>query len=319
VNVPATVKLRSAKSHQGKSPSAKLPQVTLPDGRVIAHMNASETWLIHDEIFGEKIYEQHGVALRNNATVIDIGSNIGLFLLYATDRYERLKYFCFEPIPDTFAVLSHNRTLIRDAGHQVVLNNQGVWKEKSTAVFRHLPRFSCSSTMCPDDSDEQQQRALDFTLNAFDQHPNRFLSTTLGCLPNFVRVAIAKRLMKHHGKQQTIQCELTSIGDLLRDHQIDHVDYLKLDAEGAEIDILEAVSDEDWTKIQQIVVETHRGDDAMRRVEQILHDHGFETATGFSQSSPADKMVYGVRGNGDGPAAGSESKAVNAVSTSDVV
>jgi FkbM family methyltransferase len=272
-----------------------IPKTTLPDGRVIAHMNASETWLIHDEIFREKIYDQLNVNLSDDATVVDIGSNIGLFLLYATDHYQRLNYFCFEPIPDTFRVLSHNRQLIRDAGHRVTLNNQGVWKKKSTAIFRHLPRFSCSSTMCPDDSEEQSQRALDFTLNAFDQHPSRLLAGLLKCLPNFVRVLIAKLLMKHHAKHQTIECELTSISDILRDHQLDQVDYLKVDAEGAEIEILEAVSEDDWKKIKQIVVETHRGDESMQHVEAILRKHGFETSTGFSQSSPADKMVYGTR------------------------
>ena len=274
----------------------ELPQTTLPNGREIAHMNASETWLIYDEIFREKIYDQPNVHLHDDATVIDIGSNIGLFLLYATDNYERLNYFCFEPIPETFRVLTHNRQLIRQAEHQVTLTNKGVWKEKSVAEFRHLPRFSCSSTMCPDDSEEQQQRAIDFTLNAFDQHPNRLLAKFLGFLPSVVRVATAKVLMKHHGRHETVRCELTSIDDILAEHAIDHVDYLKVDAEGAEIEILEAVSQENWLRIQQIVVETHRGDEAMNRVEEILRNQGFETSIGFTQSSPADKMVYGFRG-----------------------
>lgn len=258
-------------------------------------MNQSETWLIYDEIFVEKIYDQGGVHLHDDATVIDIGSNIGLFLLYVTDNHSRLKVYCFEPIPDTFEVLRHNRQRVRDAGHQITLTNRGVWKERSTAVFRHLPRFSCSSTMCPDDSDEQHQRALDFTLNAFDQHPNPMVSKGLGLLPKFAQVSIAKFLMRYHAKSKTIECELVSVGDILKDHSIDRVDYLKLDAEGAEIEILEAISVADWLKIQQIVVETHRGDDSMNRVEGILKDQGFETETGFSQSSPADKMVYGRR------------------------
>ncbi len=288
----------TAATHDSPQPAtshSELPQTTLPNGRTIAHMNASETWLIYDEIFREKIYDQLNVHLHDGATVIDIGSNIGLFLLYATDHYERLNYFCFEPIPETFRVLQHNRQLIRPAEHRVTLTNQGVWKEKSVNEFRHLPRFSCSSTMCPDDSDEQKQRAIDFTLNAFDQHPNRMLAKFLGCLPHFVRVAVAKVLIKHHGRHETVRCELTSIGDILNDHSIGHVDYLKVDAEGAEIEILEAVSQEDWLRVRQVVVETHRGDDAMRHIEQILKNQGFETATGFSQSSPADKMVYGFR------------------------
>lgn len=289
----------TAPPHDSSRPYAasqtELPTTTLPNGRTIAQMNGAETWLIYDEIFREKIYDHLHVHLHDDATVIDIGSNIGLFLIYATDHYERLNYFCFEPIPDTFQVLQHNRQLIRQADHRVTLTNQGVWKEKGTAEFRHLPRFSCSSTMCPDDSNEQHQRAIDFTLNVFDQHPNRVLAKCLGFLPHFARVAIAKSLMKHHGRHETVRCQLTSISDILRDHSIDYVDYLKVDAEGAEIEILEAISGDDWLRIKQVVVETHRGDEAMNRVQQILHAQGFETYSGYSQSSPADKMVYGFR------------------------
>lgn len=295
MNAPASTALPQGLAPSAAASQSRLPKTTLPDGRTIAHMNASETWLIYDEIFREKIYDQPRVHLHDGATVIDIGSNIGLFLIYATDHYDRLNYFCFEPIPDTFQVLKHNREWIRQADHRVTLMNQGVWKEKDTAEFRHLPRFSCSSTMCPDDSDEQYQRAIDFTLNVFDQHPNRVLATLLGYLPHFARVAIAKVIMKHHGRHQTIRCELTSIGDILKDHSINEVDYLKVDAEGAEIEILNAVSRDDWLRIKQVVVETHRGNDAMNQVEQILRNQGFETSTGYSQSSPADKMVYGFR------------------------
>lgn len=272
-----------------------LPTTRLPDGRTIAHMNPTETWLIHDEIFGEEIYNRGGVALHDGATVVDIGGNIGLFLLWATDRYKDLTIHTFEPIPETFEVLSSNRERVREAGHRITLHNQGVWKETAEATFRHLPKFSCSSTMCPDDSPEQQARALEFTLNAFDQHPSRILRTFLKCLPSPVRRGIARMLIRHNGRHREVRCQLISFTDLVRECELQRIDYLKLDAEGAEIEILEAISDEDWERIRQISVETHRGDESMRAVESILQSRGFMTETSFSQSSPADKMVYGTR------------------------
>ena len=276
------------------STSAELPTTALPDGRRIALMNSGETWLIYDEIFGERIYDRCDVQLHDGATVVDIGANIGLFLLFATDNHQGLKVYGYEPIPQTFEVLQHNRKLITDSSHKITLTNAGVWKEKTTAVFRHLPRFSCSSTMCPDDSSEQQQRALDFTLNAFDQHPNRFLATTLGILPGFARRFIAGFLIRYHAKNVEVECQLTTIADIFADNQLDTIDYLKLDAEGAEIEILESISDDHWSRIRRIVVETHRGDDSMESVESILQRNGFETQVSHSQSSPADQMVYGV-------------------------
>ena len=273
----------------------RLATTQLPDGRTIAHMNPTETWLIHDEIFGEEIYNRGGASLHDGATVVDIGGNIGLFLLWATDRHRDLTIHTFEPIPETFEVLSSNRDRVRDAGHRITLHNQGVWKETTEATFRHLPRFSCSSTMCPDDSPEQQARALEFTLNAFEQHPSKLLRTFLSCLPSPIRHGIAKWLIRRNGRHREVRCQLISFTDLIRQCELDRIDYLKLDAEGAEIEILESISEDDWPRIRQISVETHRGEESMRAVESILRSNGFATQTSFSQSSPADKMVYGTR------------------------
>lgn len=269
-------------------------QTRLPDGRIISHMNASETWLIYDEIFKERIYDRGGVTLHDDATIIDIGGNIGLFLLYATDRYQGLKIFSFEPIPQTFQVLSENQKRVQ-GDHEITLINAGVWRETTQKTFRHLPRFSCSSTMCPDDSPEQRDRALAFTLNAFEQHPHRLLSKSFSLLPRFIKTAIAKASMRYHSKSQSVSCKLLSPKDIFEEYSIDHVDYFKLDAEGAEIDILESMSPDLLGKIEQIAVETHHGDATMRQVEKILGDAGFQTQVSFSQSSPEDKMVYGTR------------------------
>ena len=269
-------------------------KTTLPSGQSIHQMNDNETWLIYNEIFGEGIYDRCGVHLHDDATVVDIGGNIGLFMLYATGNHRRINLYSYEPIPETFGVLKANRALVDDE-HQVQLFNMGVWKEKTSMVFRHLPRFSCSSTMCPDDSEEQHQRAVEFTLNAFEQHPNKFLAGFLRCLPRAIRIVIAKTLMRFYAKKVAVECELTTISDIIRDNALDQIDYLKLDAEGAEIEILRSIKPEEWAIIQQIAVETHRGDESMNEVERILAQEGFQTANSFSQSSPADKMVYGTR------------------------
>ncbi len=274
--------------------SSTLTKTKLPDGRCIAHMNASETWLIYDEIFKEQIYDRGGVKLHDGATVIDVGGNIGLFLLYATDRYKNLRVFSFEPIPQTFRVLSENRKLI-EGDHEIQLINAGIWRDSTQKTFRHLPRFSCSSTMCPDDSPEQQERALNFTLNAFLQHPNRWLTRSFTMLPRFLRIAVAKASMRYHAKSQSVSCRLMSPNDVFEQFEIERVDYFKLDAEGAEIDILESISEDQMARIEQIAVETHHGDETMQRVERILRDAGFTTQVSFSNSSPEDKMVYGTR------------------------
>ena len=46
--------------------------------------------------------------LRNNAIVIDIGANIGVYAIYATTKLKNVKVFAFEPAPKEFATLVCN-------------------------------------------------------------------------------------------------------------------------------------------------------------------------------------------------------------------
>jgi len=44
---------------------------------------------------------------------------------------------------------------------------------------------------------------------------------------------------------------------VLREHGVEQIDLLKIDAEKAELDIINGIDDHDWPKIKQIVLEIH--------------------------------------------------------------
>jgi len=56
---------------------------------------------------------------------------------------------------------------------------------------------------------------------------------------------------------ETPSCELRTLSSVLCEQQLDRVDLLKIDVEGAERDVLQGIQDGDWSLIQQIVVEVH--------------------------------------------------------------
>jgi FkbM family methyltransferase len=255
-------------------------------------MNRAETDLIYHEIFDDRIYCLGGLTISDGDVVVDIGANIGLFLLFATREAKDLRVLSFEPIPDTFDVLRRNAAELES---RVELFNEGVSKEKGSATFRHLPRFSCSSSMKPDDSDEQKQRAEDFTLNAFEKLDNRFFASAIGVLPKAGKRILARAVNRYHQKAVDVTCKLTSVSDIIRDNQLAKIDYLKLDAEGAELDVLAGIEEQHWDLISQFAVETHHGGETLRKVVKILEQHGFTTTTDFSPSSPTDGMVYAHR------------------------
>jgi hypothetical protein len=62
------------------------------------------------------------------------------------------------------------------------------------------------------------------------------------------------------GTAGSVKVRCPTLSAILRDNAIDRVDLLKLDGEGAEWEILPAMSDEDLGKIRQIVMEVHAGE-----------------------------------------------------------
>ena len=87
-------------------------------------------------------------------------------------------------------------------------------------------------------------------------------------------------------KGDAFEVHCTTLPDILEREGIERVDFLKLDCEGAEIEILENLSDADLAKIQQIVMEIHYPE-KMEAIFQRLHEQGF-------QRIPHEKKNYGA-------------------------
>lgn len=79
-------------------------------------------------------------------------------------------------------------------------------------------------------------------------------------------------------KQDLEQVESISIGSIIKNHKIEHIDYLKMDIEGAEEAILQA-KDLSWMRIVHAMnIEMHLGD--IREIDRyikIINNEGFNT------------------------------------------
>ena len=93
----------------------------LPNGARMRFVSKPDVQFLYDEIFADECYAKHGLEIRPGATVIDVGGNIGMFALYATEKAgAEGRVFALEPIPRTFAALREN-----------VIRNVGFFSEKS--------------------------------------------------------------------------------------------------------------------------------------------------------------------------------------------
>lgn len=64
-------------------------------------MAFTHVWLL-------KEYERPGFEIKNNDTIIDVGSHIGLFALFSSQFCKSGRIYCFEPIKENFEMLKAN-------------------------------------------------------------------------------------------------------------------------------------------------------------------------------------------------------------------
>ena len=255
----------------------------LPNGFDFHYLIEPEMQFIYQEIFSQNCYSHKLISYGNNETVIDIGGNIGLFLLFLCQQAETGRVFSYEPIPDIFRVHQQNVELLQKKfPWDFQPRNCGVSHCVGEATFTYLPQCTARSSIYKegspaDDTEEGRIREKRFTLQCFQHMPDRWTSKLLLWLPNFIRERITRNVMKLHAQSQEIKCQLTTISQIIEDEQLETIDLLKVDAEGSEWDILQGVEAMDWPKIRQLAVELHPGPgDSTNRVPRLLLEHGYQ-------------------------------------------
>lgn len=95
------------------------------------------------------------------------------------------------------------------------------------------------------------------------------------------------------GIRRAIKAQAITLPDILK--RVDPVDLLKLDVEGAEVEILE--SSKGWIKpsrVRRVVVEVHTDVANPRSVASILEEEGYEVAIYLPEGAPTQAIVYGA-------------------------
>ena len=74
-------------------------------------------------------------------------------------------------------------------------------------------------------------------------------------------------------------CPITTASALIDRHGIDGIDLLKVDVEGAELEVLEGVTGHDWSRIRSVVVEVQDVDGRLGAIDTLLRDYGLTELT----------------------------------------
>ncbi len=263
----------------------------LPNGLVVAQRNRGETDFLFREIFVERVYLRHGVALGAGAVVFDVGANIGLFSLFAGAAGAG-RIYAFEPIPAVFADLRANAAL---HALPVRLFECGLAAEAGSAEFAYYPHATILSGRFGDAAEERGtvRAFLAGAVNGRD-------GAAGGISPAALDELLAERV-----RPERVTCRLRTLSEVMREERVERIDLLKVDVEKSELAVLGGIAASDWPKIRQVVVEVSDRDGRLRAVTDLLAAHGFAVEVEQDQAIAGAGLynVYAHRAPGEEPPA----------------
>lgn len=243
--------------------------ITFPDGFKCYTPNVEETELMYNEIYIKQEYLQHGLTFDDVSCVFDIGANVGIFTLFVKSRNPHAVIHAFEPIPDTYDVLRLNvelHHLIDVYTHPVGLGSQIAAQQ----TFTYYPNLSGSSTSVPAIKKTRQEQMEKY---------------------------VGKAKADFFYESETRSAPIQTISSFLDEQDIQAIDFIKIDTEGSELDILQGIAEKHIPRIQQFALEVHTPQIA-QEVRDLLSRMGFKVVsdTGLiSMSGSGLSEIYATR------------------------
>ena len=229
------------------------------DLRVYAS-SAIEARFLYEEIFREGCYDD--VDLPDRPFVVDVGANIGMFVLFLKRLRPGAEVLAFEPAPASVELMRRNLELHGLDGvelHEVALGGEA----EKDVPFTYYPMIPGNSTRYPEIKELQKA--------------------------NMAKTLAAKVVERmHRGEEITVSVDRLS-AYLAPDRP---VDLLKMDVEGAEVDVLLGIDAEHWPLVRQVVLEVQDLDGRLDAVTDLLRRNGLEPAVRQAPLIGAENRAY---------------------------
>ncbi|MGW2180926.1 FkbM family methyltransferase [Streptomyces sp. NPDC001732] len=271
---------REGSSHTGNS----LARFTLPNGLTVSHQNEAETRHFYEDIFDHRTYAKNGISIPDGATVVDVGGNIGLFTLFAHYEAKNVRVFTFEPAPPMFELLGQN---VAEHGVDARLFNIGISDAETEANFTFYPRSSGMSSFHPDEEEEKHNLR---TIIANQQRAEADAEVA--------ELVSTDELIDVRFEAIEFTATLRPLSAVIREQGIERIDLIKIDVQKSERQVIDGIADEDWPKIQQMVLEAHDADGEVGRLVELLENRGFTVRAEQDELYVGTDIhnIYAVRG-----------------------
>ena len=239
--------------------------ITLPNGLSIRCQSRAEARYFHQAIFEERCYLRHGLRIDSGATVLDVGANVGVFSMFAALEAPGLRLYSFEPVTPLFDMLRSN---LADLCDDATLLNLGISDTAGESIITYYPNSPGMSSFQADRADEEA--VLRTILHNSQAMGNREAGEVLADKTDFMDARFQALRLK---------CPMRTLSEIIDEHNLDVVDFLKIDVQKLEMQVLGGIAERHWSRIRQIVIEIHDRLGRMRDTHALLSARGFAVKT----------------------------------------
>jgi len=242
--------------------------VEVPTGHRISSINVNETTYQFKEIFEDRIYVDEDIVYPEDAVVVDVGANIGLFSLFVSTYIPKAKVYAFEPLTPIRRRLELN--MGRYAAN-VSIFPYGLSDTEREETFTYYPGYSMmSSQQAYADASGERNVIKSYLTKAAESGDQ---SAAL-LVDNLDEVLEGRFDAEYH------PCRLRRLSDVIDEAGIERIDVLKIDVQRAELDVLRGIQPRHFGMINAISMELHDDPGGMtggRRAEitALLEQAGF--------------------------------------------
>lgn len=219
------------------------------------------------------LYFAEGITVAPGDTLLDVGANVGAFSVAARQRAQGpVRVFAFEPAPLVCARLTEN--LARHLGTDGRAIEVALGARSARVDMTYFPHLTLLSSLHRGPEAIEAERArLIRTLKTQLAEGRAF--PWLRALPDEFVEALIEGHVAQALTPRIFEARIEPLSKVLADEAIERVDLLKIDVEGAELDVLQGILPEDWPRIRQIVLEVEAFGTRAAQARARLEAEGF--------------------------------------------
>jgi FkbM family methyltransferase len=251
------------------------------DDLLVAQVNRTETDFLYREVFSNREYLKHGIALADGAVVVDAGANIGMVTLFVAAHSHGARVVAVEPVRELARAAEINAEL---HGVDATVIACALGSEAGEAELTYYPGNTAMSGVHADD-DEDREVLRNYLLTGEGAQAGAQLDAMVAD-----RMVAAKRV-----------CPVRTLTDIVAGERLEHIDLLKIDVEKAEAEVLAGMEPAVWDIVDQIVIEVHDLEGRLGAILELLAERGFDVASDRDHRLELTPLytVYGRRGSAE--------------------